>query len=192
MADKLTDTVNQFLARTSELYGQAKAEHFSQDMFCNCLERGMESPLEHLVWIAVHAMCAVRFVDVNPAPEVGRNNQMTVQRGIYLSPQVQVGKYRVDFVISQSGIAPEDQFGPVVLELDGHAFHDKDKHQRSYEKARDRYLVKQGYRVLHYTGSDVVKDPFAVAHEALEMVAFFGGTEIEKYNSRDPLCLGDG
>ena len=58
----------------------------------------------------------------------------------------------------------------VIVELDGHAFHDKDKKQRSYEKARDRFFVKEGYQVLHYTGSDVVADPYRVAFEVLEVL----------------------
>jgi very-short-patch-repair endonuclease len=108
--------------------------------------------------------------------------------GIYIHPQDQVEKYRVDFVIYQHGIGPDEIFGPVIVELDGHDFHDKDKHQRSYEKARDRFLVKKGYRVLHFTGSDVVADPFKVAYEALEMVGCFSLRN--GYNKNDPLGAG--
>jgi very-short-patch-repair endonuclease len=74
--------------------------------------------------------------------------------------------------------------------LDGHDFHYKDKRQRSYEKARDREMVRAGYRVLHYTGSDVVADPLKVAYEALEFVGAFVGSGREGYNKEDPLGQG--
>ena len=80
----------------------------------------------------------------------------------------------------------EEGLRPLVVELDGHAFHDKDKRQRSYEKARDRYLVQQGLRVLHFTGSDVVADPHKVAYEVLEMLGVYSGS-FRKYNPADPL-----
>ena len=51
--------------------------------------------------------------------------------------QYQIGRYRVDFLIS----------GSIVFEGDG----PHHKHQKSYDQARDRYLEKMGYKVIRLT-----------------------------------------
>lgn len=63
-----------------------------------------------------------------------------------------------------------DEKRNLIVELDGHEFHDKNKNQRAYEKSRDRYLVRQGYKIFHYTGSELVADPKKVASEVMREV----------------------
>jgi very-short-patch-repair endonuclease len=187
---KLTDTVWGFIDRASEMYGRIEAERYAQEMQSNCLEVGMQSPIEHLFWIACHSLAHAHFVDVNPEPEVDSNGGILVPDGLCIFTQAQVRQYRVDFLVSTMGFGPREFHPDVVVELDGHDFHDKDKRQRSYEKRRDRDLVREGYKVIHFTGSDVVKDPFACAFEALEMAGMFVGTGIRTYDPEDPLCQG--
>lgn len=177
-----------FIDRAATLRNKMVAERFSQEMFCNCLEMEMTSPIEHMFWIAANVLCEAEYIPLNPELLFSNDGNHQVQRGIYIQQQCQVGNYRVDFRVDQVGVGPDEIYSPVIVELDGHDFHDKDKRQRSYEKARDRFLVKQGYRVLHFTGSDVVADPFKVAFEALELVGCFIGTRTE-YDKADPLGL---
>jgi very-short-patch-repair endonuclease len=180
----LAENVFPFLDRAAKLVGRNAEESFSQFAF-TIATRELESPIEDLFFIACAALCEAMHEPLNIA-------RVTPQspRGIYIQPQAQVGMYRVDFLLQQVGLAPEEIYTPVIVELDGHDFHDKDKRQRSYEKARDRELVRQRFKVLHFTGSDVVKDPFAPAFEALEMVAVTLGWWGE-YNPADPMGLGD-
>lgn len=192
MSESLTDTVWTFLDRASDLYGDVKAQHFAQEMQANCLEMGMESPIEHLFWIACSTICEAHCQDINPEPCALSTGELVLPDGIYIVPQSQEGSYRVDFRISGIGYGPPEHLPPVIVELDGHDFHDRDKRQRSYEKRRDRDLQRAGYKVLHFTGSDVVKDPFACAWEALELVGMFVGTGFRDYDKTDPLGLGDG
>ena len=184
---QLAKNVLSFIDRASADRALLEEERFNQEMFANCFEVGMESPIEHLFWVAVAVQCHAEYTDFNPGPEDDDYNKL--KRGIYLQPQIVIGDYRVDFVLSQVGIGPRDSFGPVVVELDGHDFHDKDKRQRSYEKARDRHLTKAGYRVLHFTGSDVCRDPYSVAFESLELLGLFTGTRAA-YDPKDPLGRG--
>ncbi len=190
---KIADNVFDFIHKAGALREAMMAERFGQEMHSNCLEMGMTSPIEHLFWIAAQVLCESEFQAVNPEPNftrlAGGGWDAELKDGIYIHPQFKVEKYRVDFLIEQRGIGPDSELGPVIVELDGHDFHDKDKRQRSYEKARDRFLVKQGYRVLHFTGSDVVKDPFKVAFEALELVGCFIGSR-QEYDPADPLGQG--
>lgn len=179
---KIADNVWQFLHRASDLHGQSQTLGFSQRMHDMMWDR-LESPIEDLFWIACNVLCEASFIDLEPDPRW--------PYGVTINPQENIGSYRVDFmltrVLSPKRFHGPKEFAPVVIELDGHDFHDKDKRQRSYEKARDRYLVRQGYRILHFTGSDVVADPFKVAHEALSLLDIFAD---EQYDPRDPVGLG--
>lgn len=182
---KIEKNVSAFLDSAAEIYSKIRRNQFSDRVYCELLESGIQSPIEDIFYIACNVWCASEHVELNPPPYVGDNLIADYPCGIYVEPQVKIGPYRVDFLIYQRGIGPDSHFGPVIVELDGHNFHDKDKKQRSYEKARDRYFVKSGHRVLHYTGADIVSDPFKVAHECLCMVgldSLMGRNEYVKEN----------
>jgi very-short-patch-repair endonuclease len=188
---QVTENVWAFIGRAAELCGKLEAERFAQDMQADCLERGTQSPIEDMFWVACSLMARSLFIDINPEPDAGKDGEIVFPDGIYIRPQAMVGKYRADFCVHSLGFGPAEVFTPVIVELDGHDFHDKDKRQRSYEKKRDRDLIRAGYKVLHFTGSDVVKDPFACAFEVFQMVGAFTCRGIEDYDPRDPLFQGD-
>lgn len=184
--------VMEFINRAADIYGRLKNDEFSQKHYAIALECGSESPIEDLFWIALDLLCEAHGLRLNPDPEFDGDELIANPPGICALHQHVLGNYRVDYCLTRafrrltdsgSEIAFEP---PVVVELDGHAFHDKDKHQRSYEKARDRYLVKQGYRVLHFTGSDVVRDPFKVAFEVLHLL---NATYDDSYDPNNPTGL---
>ena len=67
-----------------------------------------------------------------------------------LRPQYKIGKYRVDFAIVQERIK-------VAIELDGFAWHDRNKIQFRAERERQNYLIGKGWFVLRYTWDQVTK-----------------------------------
>ena len=73
-------------------------------------------------------------------------------QGLYLSIQCQqkIGNYRVDFLVTSS-FSDEK----IIIECDGHDFHEKTKEQAKHDKERDRYLTSNGYKILRYTGSEL-------------------------------------
>jgi hypothetical protein len=91
----------------------------------------------------------------------------------FITPQVWIGDYRVDFLIGHLECEPNKFTGDtfldnwVVVECDGHDFHEKTKEQAQRDKARDRYLVSAGFKVMRFTGSEIWRDPTACAIEAL-------------------------
>lgn len=182
---ELAPNVWTFLNLVSDQVGRIHAETFSQFAFSTAVEN-LQSPIEDLFFIACSAMCESALEPLNT--QLGE--VMSKDRGVYVRPQAAFGPYRVDFLMWQSGLAPEEVYSPVIIELDGHDFHDKDAKQRSYEKARDRYLVRAGHRVLHFTGSDIVRDPFKAAHETLSMLGVFVGWGRDEYDPKDPLGQG--
>ena len=80
---------------------------------------------------------------------------------VSIKAQQQIGRYRVDFLIVRRTIK-------LVVECDGHEFHERTKEQAVTDKARDRYLTKEGYRVFRFTGSEIWANPFAAAQEVID------------------------
>jgi very-short-patch-repair endonuclease len=89
-----------------------------------------------------------------------------------METQVPLGPYKVDFVISPW---PRDERVKIIVECDGHAFHEKTKEQAQHDKARDRELQAMGYRVLRFTGSEIYRDAFRCANEVNKLIATLKG-----------------
>ncbi|MDI6743253.1 MAG: hypothetical protein QMD11_11015 [Smithella sp.] len=68
--------------------------------------------------------------------------------------------YRADFFIYD-----DDRLVQVVLECDGHNFHEKTKEQARRDKKRDRLFQRHGYKTQHFTGQEIYQDPFRCAEE---------------------------
>jgi very-short-patch-repair endonuclease len=86
--------------------------------------------------------------------------------GLTILPQHQFGPYRVDFLMLNVNAAS----GELVVELDGHDFHERTKEQAERDKKRDRWFTSQGIRVVRFTGSEVWRDPKACAAEAVALL----------------------
>lgn len=181
-SNKVEENVMDFLYKSAADYGKIKQEQFTYDKFNELVEGKIKSPIEKLFYLACCVIAEREACPINPDPI----DMDTQGWGIHIYPQYEIGKYRVDFMISTT-FHPSVNKQSIVVELDGHEFHDKNKTQRSYEKARDRFLVSSGYRVVHFTGSDVVKDPYAVAFECLELMGLCNAFGDEPYDSNNPL-----
>lgn len=187
------DNVWKFLHDASARVGRMEDERFSQEMHSQIVDFEMSSPIEQLFFVAIQTMARAEWIDLNPEPWELRGEMMP-GLGLHIFQQHKVGKYRVDFLIKRVwrdcvdfGQRGQDRSSSVIVELDGHAFHDRDKQQRSYEKARDRFLQREGFKVLHYTGSDVNADPYRIAHEVLDTV---GALRFETpYDPANPLGI---
>lgn len=93
---------------------------------------------------------------------------------IIIKPQEKVLKYRVDFLITSSvlkGFTPRTYVTKkVVVECDGHDFHDKTKEQAQRDKKRDRDLQAAGCHVFRFTGSEIWGDVFRCVEEVFEFL----------------------
>lgn len=78
-----------------------------------------------------------------------------------LIPQFEIGKYRVDFFVSNKGC---------VIELDGHEYH-KSREQRTNDAKRERFIEMQGYQVVRFTGSEINRDINAVIKDVLQILS---------------------
>ena len=104
---------------------------------------------------------------------------------VVIEPQAKIENYRADFLLTFKSSEPGFEKGrQLVVECDGHDFHDKTKQQASRDKERDREMKKLGYDVFRFTGSDIWNDAFSCAKEAIDMVT--GITEMKRIRRDKP------
>lgn len=89
--------------------------------------------------------------------------------------QFPVAGYRVDFAFLGLGV---DHPNPskwsrvqLIVECDGHDFHEKTKKQAMRDKKRDRALMAHGFHVMRFTGSEIWGNPLGCAKEALSFIS---------------------
>lgn len=58
----------------------------------------------------------------------------------------------------------------LIIECDGHEFHEKTKEQVAHNNERDLNLKLAGYDVLHFSGSQIYNDPFKCAEEIINYI----------------------
>lgn len=96
--------------------------------------------------------------------------------GIFMWPQAQIESYRADFLfvgrcgrdgsIDIGGKGRDDDIViRLVVECDGHEFHDASKERAQYDRQRDRYMLTKGYRVLRFTGAELKRDAATCVQE---------------------------
>jgi len=97
--------------------------------------------------------------------EVGDKFHSEYQCNILIEPQFQIENYRVDFLLTYE---KENKLSRLIIECDGHEFHEKTKEQAARDKKRERFLQDCGYKIHRYSGSEIFKDVFEAANEALK------------------------
>lgn len=160
-------------AKIAEIFEDAK-EHILNDLHYQFAwaAQNCESPIEELfVSQMLHPSIASQadltasimtpksrlIVDAQPPPLVG----------LYIYPQLKIGDYRVDFYIIA---VQHDETKTLIVECDGHDFHERTKEQAQRDKSRDRALVGMGHRLIRFTGSEIYANPFACADQALSVL----------------------
>lgn len=93
-----------------------------------------------------------------------------VERGLVIRAQVKLAPYIVDFVIDS---VPKTR--SIVVECDGHFYHERTKEQAARDRKRDRELQSRGYTVFRFTGSEIHRDAFGCVRETL--IHLFGPIE---------------
>lgn len=86
------------------------------------------------------------------------------------------GTYRVDFDIEcveyifpeGEQIPLEEKYAEIIVECDGHDFHEKTKAQVKRRNERDFNLKMNGYDVIHFSGSEIYNEPEKCAKKVIE------------------------
>lgn len=89
---------------------------------------------------------------------------------IIIEPQRWFERYRVDFFISYPFFGERLE---IVVECDGHDFHERTKAQAKRDRQRDRALQRLGAEVFRFTGSEIVAAQLLCADEVLDTIETF-------------------
>jgi very-short-patch-repair endonuclease len=162
--NKIPSNVTEMINAAADWVGKYEAESFSCEAFAELSETEYkQSPIEMLFQVAIQAVARV-----NSMPFSEPLDTDAWSTGLVLSPQFQIGKYRADFMVAYYRFQGETS--RVVVECDGTAFHERTELERHREKARDRYMQKEGWKVFRYTGREIMDDPYTIAAEVLSIL----------------------
>ena len=129
----------------------------SKDMFIAYLlndafnTNGCKSPIEQILYMAMKLTCGCHYFDFEPQKEIIADSGK---------------KYYADFAIYSTD---ESSYYDIVLlvECDGHEYHEKTKAQVRRDNEREYDLRMSGYDILHFSGSQIYADPFKCANEII-------------------------
>jgi len=121
----------------------------------------VSSPIEAHFGVAFFIISLLRN---DPAVIIAQNGPLGASAGRrwFVEPQFNLLSYRADFLI---GPLPRAEHGNLVVECDGHDFHERTKEQAEHDRRRDREMQAAGYKVFRFTGAEIYRDPFRCAGE---------------------------
>lgn len=163
--------------QSADLARQWAQSDFDRSMAA--LEKLCESPIEMVfaAGLLVHAqdegpIIGAQYFDTTAIPEESRkefverliNRPHPMQEpptpgSFNFIAQHEIGAYRVDFLLLFYGGVK------IVVECDGHEWHERTPEQAERDKTRDRFLQAQGYLVFRFTGREIWRDPIRCARE---------------------------
>jgi len=164
---EIPPNVMKVLDGCSAQIGKKQEDSFSQDVFSEIMDLGIESPIEQLLYIA---LCTVRDLNNIDHDDPEKIDGEYVSLGLGIFPQHEIGKYYVDFMIHfgrklYNRKDKKFESKSLIVECDSQEFHDRTEKERRYEKERDRYLASKGWKLFHYTGKQILEDPLKIAKE---------------------------
>lgn len=109
---------------------------------------------------------------------------------IFVTPQVIIGGYRVDFLCYMrmfDWLDKRSKTVVVAIECDGHEFHEKTKEQAKRDKSRDRDLLIKGIPSMRFAGSEIWKDVFG----CMRQIDKFFHDRLIAFLSENPIRLED-
>jgi very-short-patch-repair endonuclease len=167
MSDKIQQTFNECFKAWCEDQEGSKADYILERI------KLCESPIEQQFLIALYFVPPY-FCDntiwISDKESIIRSaeEQEPYQPYVLVRPQASIGPYRVDFLITVKHEPHTPARDVLVVECDGHDFHEKTKEQAAKDKRRDRYLTGRGLRIMRFTGSEIHKSPSDCASEVMD------------------------
>lgn len=168
---KIPPNVMSFVAKCTTVVGRHAEELFDTSIGVDLTRGVIESPIEQILHVAIQTLAKIAEVQTSYGIEPVKVGEYWYPLGLSTHPQYHFDPYRVDFLFNYNDYQIEEKKISeryLVVECDGHNWHERTEKERRYEKRRDRFLASKGLTVFHYTGSEVVSEPFRVAAEILE------------------------
>lgn len=83
--------------------------------------------------------------------------------------QAALGPYRVDLLLD---VHVGEHRKTLVIECDGHDFHERTKEQARRDRSRDRWMTERGITLLRFTGSEIWRDALACAQQIADVYCY--------------------
>lgn len=137
-----------------------------------------DSPIERLFYTAlrsfVHSGSGKNIRGLRVARDMSHLEKLMTEQDceyfILILPQAHIAGWRTDFLIcaTQEGGSGKTTWRKVIVECDGHDFHERTKEQAAKDRSRDRDAQMAGFHILRFTGSELWRDPWGCAEKVCE------------------------
>lgn len=109
--------------------------------------------------------------------------------------QVAIAQYRADFVVqyhfAHGAGPPYEHKTLVVVECDGHSFHERTKEQARHDRSRDRFMTQSGLQLFRFTGSELHANPRAAAQQIISLLCPHADEAFKSADRRGELQFDD-
>lgn len=142
------------LVEALRFYGDRAETELRETIDDHFAEQRNESPIE--------AVFAIWWLALNTTWGAFDDLQLMPQERVTLGEAT----YRLDFTVGFPDadlLRDAHKFGlsvpAIAVELDGHDFHERTREQVELRNRRDRDLQSAGWKVFHFSGAEVMRDP---------------------------------
>lgn len=160
--------------RAAAIFAVARSEACSFSASLHQAENKLESPIEYAVLLAL-----LWYASTDMAWTITFEERCDRWPGaglLSIQPQADLGDYRVDFLLTiqrydiRTTRYKQESLKlysvPLIIECDGHEYHEKTKEQARRDKERDRTLQSLGFPVFRFTGSEIWSNSLRCAEQA--------------------------
>lgn len=167
---------NAFLADMSERLNEVYEDHTHR----------CESPIEKLLMAAMLLRAGSGMHEYGPFWV--RGGELTTAEAaalllteahplqLIIQPQAkpEIGAdWRVDFLVTAPAYTSDRPFlRRLIVECDGHDFHERTKAQAARDRSRDRMAQSRNVQVYRFTGSEIHRDAWGCAGQVLDWAAW--------------------
>lgn len=148
-------------------YAEQLAERIAAELLSRDSDVSIESPIERIFFNCF-------FVSSRSDPDfdidlsILSGTGVLGERGnVFIGRQVRVLDWPVDFLIVTRSVFGDQTEARLVVECDGHEFHERTKEQAARDRSRDRALQASGHTVMRFTGSELYRDPMGCVLEVM-------------------------
>lgn len=151
------------------------AESFVTDIeialagYVEILEPHVGSPIELQLVVAIWAGLRFQGLDavlVRNGSEVDKFDEACKGHDFALALQYPWRKYRSDICFGGNRVGQR-----ILVECDGHDFHERTKTQAAHDRRRDMLAQQDGYHIIRFTGSQIFASPYNCTFDLLNFVA---------------------
>lgn len=149
-------------------------EHIDSEWEWQAEEVAGDSQIEKLLLFSIITICGygctehteilIPLTEESERKLLEMDNFNGTSRGLTLivRPQAKIGNRIVDFLIHALDLNT-NEWRQLIVECDGHDYHERTKEQAARDRAKDRAVTLKGKDQFRFTGSEIWRDPWGCA-----------------------------